>query len=174
MWSTVLLLSGCTSMSHTEQGAVTGGVVGGAAGALVGSAFHAPLAGAAVGAGVGALAGGAAGNAQDRAEDRAVRQAAATQAAAARSMLTLEEIVKMTQSHIEDAVIINQIRQTGSVYNLNGDQIIWLKQQGVSDAIITEMQTRYQAVYTRPAPVVIYERPAPVYVGVGGYYGRRW
>ncbi|HYT93844.1 MAG TPA: glycine zipper domain-containing protein [Gemmataceae bacterium] len=172
--SALLLTSGCTNMSNTEQGAATGGILGAVGGTIVGAALHRPVAGALVGGAVGAATGAAVGNAEDRREDRAIRQAAAAQAVAARSMLSLEDVVHMTQSHIPPETIINQIRQTGSMYNLTADQIIWLSQQGVSQSVITEMQTRQQVapvIYTRPAPVVIYERPAPVIYG--GYY-RRW
>jgi hypothetical protein len=168
----VLLLGcGCTSMSHTEEGAATGGIVGAAAGGLIGAAAHAPVAGALIGAGTGALIGGAAGNAEDRREDRAVRQAAAAQAAAARTALSLEDVVNLVQQHIDESIIITQIRQSSVVYRLTGDQIIWLKQQGVSDAIVRELQA-HTAVYVQPAPVVIYRDPPPVAVGVGYY--RRW
>jgi hypothetical protein len=170
----LLLLSGCTNMSNTEQGAATGGILGALGGGLIGAAFHRPVAGALIGGAAGATTGAVVGNAEDRRQDAAVRQAAAVQAAQARSMLTLEDVVKMAQSHIDDATIINQIRQTGSVYNLTADQIIWLSQQGVSQAVITEMQTHQQAatqvIYTRPSPVVVYERP---YVRGYYYYGGR-
>jgi hypothetical protein len=77
----------------------------------------------------------------------------------------MEGIVSMVQNHISDQIIINQIRQSSTAYNLNAEQITWLKQQGVSDAIVMEMQAHTpQVIYTRPATTVIYSRPV-------GYYG---
>ena len=68
------------------------------------------------------------------------------------------------------------IRSTGTTYNLRVEDIQYLKEQGVSDAVVAEMQMRrpvrvIQPVYTRP----VYVEPAPVVgVGVGFGYGRRW
>jgi hypothetical protein len=164
----VLLSCGCTGLPNTDRGAATGGVLGGILGLGVGAVTHHPVAGAAIGAGAGALAGGAIGNKQDRAEARA-----AAQAAAARPQLSLEDVARMAQSHVSDSLIINEIRSSNSFYNLNADHVIWLKQMGVSDVVITEMQSRYpQSVYTptptyvRPAVVVV-EEPRPVAVGIG-------
>lgn len=162
-----LLVCGCTGMNHTEQGAVSGGVLGGVAGAIVGSAAHAPGIGAVVGASTGALLGGAAGHSQDRAERRAAAEAQ-------RTALRLEDVVYMVQSHVSDPVIINQVRTTGSVYHLTANDIAYLKAQGVSDAVVSEMQAtaaRYPGrVYMAPAYAV---EPPPVAVGVGvGIRGR--
>jgi len=177
LFTGVLLLScGCTGMYNTDRDATTGGVLGGILGLGVGAITHHPLAGAAIGAGAGALAGGAIGNAQDHAEAKAAANAAA-QAAAAHPPLTLEDVARMSQQHLSDAVIINEIRSTNSFYSLNADHVIWLKQMGVSDVVITEMQSRVPQVY---GAVPVYHRdvvvvePAPVAVGVGIGYGGRW
>jgi hypothetical protein len=162
----VLLLScGCTGLENTDRGAATGGILGGILGLGVGAVTHHPLAGAAIGAGAGALAGGAIGNHEDRAEARA---AAAAQAA--HPPLTLEDVARMSQQHMSDAIIINQIRTTNSFYSLNADHIMWLKQQGVSDYVVAEMQSR-TPVYGAPPRVVVVEPQPPVAVGVG-FVGR--
>jgi hypothetical protein len=96
-------------------------------------------------------------------------------------MVTLDQVVSMTQQHLDDGLIINQIRTTNSVYDLTASDVTWLKGQGVSDAVITEMQARRPG-YVYPAPgyvrpvYVVEDPPPPVHVGVGfGYYGcRRW
>ena len=64
------------------------------------------------------------------------------------------------------------------------DQIVWLRQYGVSDAVIREMQMTAarlpRRVYVegpvyQPAPVMVIEEPRPVIgVGVGFGCGRRW
>ena len=119
----------------------------------------------------GGLLGGAIGNDVDKEKARQERIAAAE----ARH-LNITDVASMAQQHVSDAIIINQIRTTGSVYNLTADEIVWLRQQGVSEAVIAEMQaTAYRPVrrvYT-PAPVVVYESPPPpVSVGVGiGFHG---
>ena len=77
-------------------------------------------------------------------------------------------------------IIINQIRTSPIVYTLAPNQIEWLRQNGVSDVVITEMQTTAmrlpQRVYVegavyQPAPAVVVEEPG-VAVGIG--YRRRW
>jgi len=46
------------------------------------------------------------------------------------------DIVQMSQADVSDATIINYIQNAGSGYGLNASQIIYLKQQGVSDAVV--------------------------------------
>lgn len=164
------LACGCAGLSHTENGALAGGAVGAGTGALIGHATGHTGAGALIGAGVGAVSGGLIGSAADKSEKRAAAQAAQARAVA------LSDVVQMTQQHVSDAVIINQIRSTGSVYYLTGSEVTWLKQNGVSDQVIMEMQAtaaRYpRRVYTA-APVyaepvyVVEPPPPPVSVGVG-------
>jgi hypothetical protein len=161
-----LLAAGCSSMDNTERGAVAGGVFGTAAGAIVGAAAHAPVAGALIGAAAGTAVGAAAGHAEDKQEQRI--------AAAQRNALPMEQVASMTQQQVSDTIIINQIRTSGAVYYLTADQISWLKSQGVSDAVVSEMQaTRYYPRrYYSAEPVYLAEPPVSVGVGVG--FGRRW
>lgn len=165
---------GCAHMSHTERGALTGGGIGAGVGALAGSLVGKAGAGAALGGVAGGLIGGLAGNEEDKAERQQLEhQLVAAQAAAALPPLSLEDIARMAQSHTSDQVIINQIRTTGSVYRLNAAQIQWLREQGVSDAVVMEMQNtaaRRPVAVAPPPPVIVHEptpvivRPAPVYV----------
>ena|SRR5581483_8532516 len=180
-----LLACGCASMNNTEKGAAAGGVIGAGTGALVGSAVHRPGIGALAGAGIGAVSGALVGNAIDE-NDR--KNQARVAAATAPPPLGLTDIVAMAQQHISDTVIISQIRTTGSVYRLSPSDIEWLKANGVSDAVVIEMQataSRYpRRVYSAtpvygPAPVYVVEPapPPPVAVGVGVGFssgGGRW
>jgi Glycine zipper len=163
-----VLLCGCSNLNNTENGALAGGGIGAATGALIGHATGHTAGGALIGAGVGALTGGLVGNAVDNSEKKAA-------AAAAQRQLGLVDIVQLTQQHVSDGLIIENIRTTGSVFNLSAQDTIWLKQNGVSEPVIGEMMataTRYprhyyRAVYGEP----VYVEPAPV-VGVG--FGYRW
>jgi hypothetical protein len=146
-------------MSNTEKGAGIGGLFGAGMGALIGHATGHTGAGALVGAGVGALSGGLVGHAVDESEKK--KQAA--MAASARGSLGITDIIQMTQAHVADDLIISQIRTTGSAFHLSSNDTIWLKQNGVSDAVLQEMLASASrapsAVYvTRP----VYARP--VYV----------
>jgi hypothetical protein len=169
----VLLACGCDTLSHTENGALAGGGIGAATGALIGHATGHTAGGALIGAGVGALSGGLIGHAVDDSEKKAVA------AAQARHPLGIVDVVQMVQSHINDDLIVSDIRNTGSVFYLSAQDTIWLKQNGVSDRVVGEMMATANRVphrvYTSavyPEPVYVVEQPAPVAVGVG--FSGRW
>jgi hypothetical protein len=163
---------GCESAAGT--GAAAGGLLGAGIGGLAGRCPGAALVGGALGAGAGLL-GGAAVDATR--EKRAERAAAAGVAIRAPS---LEDVVKLTQSAVPPAQIVEQIRTSGVVYALTPDQLVWLNQQGVHPSVIREMQdTVYRSgrrtVYTS-APVIVEQPvyvapPPPVAVGIG-FVGR--
>jgi hypothetical protein len=179
--------SGCASMNNTDKGALAGGAFGTAAGAVVGAATHHPLLGAVVGGATGTAVGAVAGNAEDKAEARqkdAANAYALAQAQQAQQRLGIADIIGMTRSGQSDVIIINQIRTTRSTFQLTASDLDMLKQNGVSDRVIAEMQAARAAppvfVQGGPPPTVIYDqpavivRPAPVYYAGGGYYYRRW
>ena len=159
-----LFLSGCAT--NTGTGAVVGGATGAGVGALVGSATGHAGAGAAIGAGVGALTGAVVGNSVDEQEkrNRALIEAQYGRPIAA-GRVTKEEVVGMTQYHVDEALIINHVRTHGMATPLSSNDIIWLQQNAVSAHVIATMQEM------SPPPAVIVEQPAPVVVG-GYYYGR--
>lgn len=172
-----LLGSGCSTMNNTERGALTGTAVGGVLGTVVGAATGHPLAGAAIGAGSGAVVGGAIGNSEDRQERR---EAQAYQNYVNNPATPVGDVIRMSQQHISDDIIIRQIETTNSVYQLTAGDITVLRQQGVSERVVGFMQTRRPgvAVVQPPPPGVVYvQQPPPVAVGVGlgfgGGYGRR-
>src|SRR5262245_4501393 len=134
-------VNGCSSMNHTETGALSGGLIGAGIGALAGGRHNAgagAAVGGLVGTGVGALAGHSA-DEQDKRDKEAAAAAAAAASAPVRGPLSLEEIVQMSKAGVGDPLIINQIHASHTRYNLNADTIIWLQQNNVSNAVITEM-----------------------------------
>jgi hypothetical protein len=168
--------AGCSSMDNTEKGAGVGAGVGAGIGALAGSTSGHAGKGALIGGAAGALLGGAVGHDADKQEKRALEAQVAAQQQV-RGPLSLPEVVNMARSGVSDPLIIQQIRTTGSCYNLSPDDIIWLRSNGVSDGVISEMQaTRYRprtVVVAPPPPVVqpVYvvpePTPPPVAVGIG-------
>ncbi len=185
---TISWTTGCAHMTPTERGAGVGGLIGAGTGALVGNAVGKTGAGALIGAGVGALSGGLIGNSVEQAEHRAeVRATAAAAGAPQRGPLGMMDVVSMSQAGVSDPVIISQIRTTGSAFNLSSNDTIFLKQQGVTDAVLTEMlatANRYPrrpvAVYPAPVypapvyqPVYVVPPPPPPVIGVGFGYSRR-
>jgi hypothetical protein len=182
--------SGCGTMSNTAAGAGIGGALGTGAGLALGAATGNPKTGAVAGGLIGAGVGAAAGNSADqvkqaRAEDR--QAAVAIAQAQSQGKMGMMDVVHMVQAGHSDAVIINQIRATGSTFQLSASDLDFLKASNVPDTVIVAMQNARpvavvaprRAVVVQDQPTtIIYERPAPVYVApapvfVGGYY-RRW
>jgi hypothetical protein len=165
-------ICGCSSMNHTERGALAGGVLGGAAGTVIGGLSGHPGAGAAIGAGTGAVLGGLVGNEEDRQDRRAA-------AWAARNAISINDVVQMSQRRVGDDLIINQINTSSTAFNLTSNDVIYLREQGVSERVIGAMQAARGPVLTngrwvRPAGPVVYVEPPPpppVSIGFGiGYH----
>ena len=78
------------------------------------------------------------------------------------------QVLQLAQARLGDATIIAYIRNSGNSYGLNADQIIYLRQQGLSDAVITTMlsQPRAGAALTLPTT------PAPAPVASTTYAGQ--
>src|SRR5688500_85273 len=192
--------TGCSSMNNTERGALGGGVFGGALGTAVGAATGRPLAGAAIGAAAGTATGALIGNGVDKEEkrDREIAQAHALADAQAQAQrVGIADVIGLSQAGQSDTVIINQIRNTRSTFQLTASDLDMLKNAGVSQRVIAEMQASRPSparvvvretapvIYESPPPAVVV-RPAPVYVvgpprpycgpyyGGAIYYGRRW
>jgi hypothetical protein len=51
----------------------------------------------------------------------------------------LQEIVKFTQAHMTDDVIVSYIKCSGKTYSLNGDALLYLNSQGVSQTVLSAM-----------------------------------
>jgi hypothetical protein len=172
-----LSLSGCAT--NTGTGALVGGATGAGVGALLGSATGHAGAGAAIGAGVGALAGGAIGNAEDEREkhNRALIEAQLHRSVAA-GAVTRDEVLAMSQNHVDEALIINHVRAHGMATPLTANDIIFLQQSGVTPQVVVVMQEC--SAPRQPPTTVIVEERAPPPVIVGGYYYdrphyyRRW
>lgn len=165
------LSNGCAGMSNTDRGVLGGGAAGAGIGAAVGSLTHHTGAGAVIGGLTGAVAGGLIGNAVDEKQHREE----AARYAATHPPLSLQDVVNLTHQGVSDDVIIAQIQNTGSVFALTADQIVWLNNSGVHDCVIRAMQltANYpRRVYTA-APVYVVEPAPPPPVAIGfGFRGR--
>jgi hypothetical protein len=78
------------------------------------------------------------------------------------------QILQLAQAQVGDATIIAYIRNAGNSYGLNADQIIYLRQQGVSDAVITAMLNQPRAGVAVATPTT----PAPPPVASPDYSGQ--
>jgi len=64
----------------------------------------------------------------------------------------LQEVVKLSQAHMGDDVIINFINNSGKSYKLSADDIIYLNSHGVSQGVISALQTAAAAPAPSPMP----------------------
>ena len=72
------------------------------------------------------------------------------------------QIVQLTQAKIGEDTIVAYVKNSGNSYGLDANQIIYLRQQGVSDAVITAMLNQPKpAVASAPAPADYSTVPAP-------------
>jgi hypothetical protein len=78
------------------------------------------------------------------------------------------QILQLAQAKVSDDVIITYIHSSGNSYGLDADQIIYLKQQGISESIIIAMLNQPRPVSTpassttsAPQPANSYPAPAP-------------
>ena len=102
---------------------------------------------------------------------------------------SVAQIQSMVQAHVSDSVIVNQIQNSSSRYALTADQIIELKNAGVSDRVVnalinsaskpsvqtpTTVETGsyvYPSVYVDPWPWFWWGWGPGYY---GGYYRGDW
>ena len=80
-------------------------------------------------------------------------QPAAVSAPAPQLAYGVTQILQLAQAKVGDDTIIAYIKNSGNSYGLNADQIIYLKQQGVSGAVITTM-------LNQPKPGILAASPA--------------
>ena len=102
----------------------------------------------------------------------------------------VSQIVQLSKAKVSEDTIVNYIRNSGSSYGMDANQIVYLKQQGVSDAVVNTMlsQPRQVAQAAPPPaypaasstatatatvvaqPVVTYVQPAATYVPSSSVY----
>lgn len=128
----------CTSCeTKTQTGALTGAGVGALAGGLIGGGAGGVVIGAAVGAAGGALVGAAL-DAQDR-KTLETKSPETLQKIDNKEQLSSYDIKTMSENGLSDDVIIGQIEATNSVFHLSSNEIVALKNAGVSQKVIEFM-----------------------------------
>jgi hypothetical protein len=79
---------------------------------------------------------------QGFADDKPTAASVATPATAAQPVKLpygVEDVLKMSRAQVSDDVIATYIQNTGTIYSLGPNDIVYLKDQGVSDRIINTM-----------------------------------
>jgi hypothetical protein len=104
----------------------------------------------------------------------------ATQTAPVQLSYGVSQIIQLSKAKVSDDTIVNYIRNSGSSYGLDASQIVYLKQQGVSDPVINTMlnqprpvapaapppaySTASSAATVVAPPAATYVQTAPAYV----------
>jgi len=70
----------------------------------------------------------------------------AGETAAGRLPYGVADILKLTQAQVSEDVVLNYVLNSGTVYNLGPKDIINLRNQGVSDRVLTAMMTQRNRV----------------------------
>lgn len=138
---------------HRDRGFGVGALVGALTGGAIGHNNGQTAEGALIGGAVGALAGAAVGDSVDTDisrnnaiyEQRLARQVSQS--------VSVQDVITMTQSRLSDSVIVTHIRTYGVAARPQANDLIVMSNAGVSDAVITAMQTAPPAVAaTAPPP----------------------
>jgi len=68
----------------------------------------------------------------------------------------VDDVLKLSRAQIGDDIIVNYIKNSGTIYNLTSSDIVYLKSSGVSERVINTMIDQKKlaqvAVQTTPAP----------------------
>ena len=202
LWILLMLVAaahcGCRSPYYADRGALFGGLTGAGVGALVGDASGNAGAGAVIGSAVGALTGAAVGDSIDADLERSRAEIQARMGRQMSGAVTSEDVIAMSRAGLSEDVIATHIRANGVARPVQVNDLIYLRNEGVSDGVIRAMQQTPQpqvavATYGPPPPppgaVIVehhyqpwcppprhyhYHRPRPHHHGVtwGFSYGR--
>jgi len=191
-----VVLTGCQYPNGEPNNTASGALIGGAMGAIAGAAIGGPRnggAGALIGAAAGAITGGVIGNSMDQEQAAELRaQAPQTYVRVQQGQpLSLADVKALAQAKVSDDVIINQIRNSHTVFHLSTADIIDLHNSGVSENVInfminspslvgddTTVQTSTAVTEAPPPPPAetVVVAPGPGYVWIGGewVWNGRW
>jgi hypothetical protein len=184
-------IAGCYYPGGRPDYTASGALAGGATGAIIGSAAGHHGRGGLVGAAVGAVVGGLIGHGMDQEQEARLRaQAPQTlQRVEQGKPLTVGDVKSLAKAGISDDLIISQIRNSRTVYQLSPADIIDLKTAGISDKVIdfmintqtlipsAEVASVVGATPPPPLPETVVVAPGPDYVwaeGVWVWLGSRW
>ncbi len=129
-----LLLTSCAS--NTGTGVIAGGIIGAGAGGIAGGGK-----GALIGSAAGVITGGLIGAVLD-AQDRKVMERTSPRTVDRMDRgepLTINDVIKLSQSGVSDDTMITYMRDTISTYNLSQAQVRRLQDAGVSQRVINYM-----------------------------------
>ena len=151
--ASAFVFPGC--QTHSGRLAGVGAATGAVAGAALGSRGGDALPGAVIGSVVGATAGAAVGGEMDESEARNAALIEQRMGRRIQGVATTEQVIAMSQAGLSDSVIATHIRNHGVLAPPRVDELIRMRNAGVSDVAIQAMQDSAAA----PPQVVIREPP---------------
>ena len=157
----IVTFNGCMLGPNARTGGLAGGLTGSAFGALAGLDSGRATEGAAIGALAGSALGNVLGDQVDQAQARQQYANQQYETQARRQAVTVEQVIEMSRSGLGDSIIANQIHNNGVLHTLTTQDLVALKNNGVSDAVIQAWQQTAPlgaAPARAPAPPVIVER----------------
>jgi len=84
--------------------------------------------------------------------DNTIPPASAAPAVAQKLPYGVEDIVKLSHAQISEDVILNYVQNSGTVYNLGPNDLVYLRQQGVSDRVVNAMLDQRRHLSDPAAP----------------------
>ena len=126
-----------------------------------------------------------AGNVAAQDSTAATAQPAAASQPAPQLSYGVPQVLQLVQAKVSDGIIVSFIQNSGTIYSLNAGEIVYLKQQGVSDPVLNAMMAQRsrltgstdpasttassttasaQANTPAPQPAVTYVETTPAYV----------
>lgn len=163
-------LSGCRSPYYADRGALLGGLSGAGIGAAIGDASGNAGPGAVLGTAIGTMAGAAIGDSIDADLARSRAEIEARMGRQMQGAAKIEDVVAMTQAGLSEDVIATHIRASGVAQPLQVGDLIYLRNQGVSDFVIQTMQQTPQPQVAQAAYVAVAPPPPPRAVIVEHHY----
>jgi hypothetical protein len=70
----------------------------------------------------------------------------AAQSAPVQLSYGVPQIIQLSKAKVSENTIVAYIQNSGTIYSLNASEIVYLKQQGVADAVLTTMLNQRQRV----------------------------
>ena len=86
------------------------------------------------------------------AQNSAPAPAPASQAAPVQLSVDVWDVLRLAHSNVSDATITAYIRNSGKVYSLGASEILYLREQGLSDQVVTTMLEQQKNVATQAVP----------------------
>ena len=182
---TTTVSGGCQTPNYSRNGAILGGLGGAGLGAAIGNKSQNALPGALIGGAIGAVTGNALGESidQDRAAAQQQAYAAGSAQQAVKGAVSPHDVIAMSRAGLSEDVIATHVRTNGVTQQLQVNDLIYLRNQGVPDSVLQAMQqaptaqARYNAAYTAaippppPARPVVVEHVYPAYYPAPYWHG---